>query len=499
MNIELLFASPLDIAAPVLLLPLWSGGELSSEARALDEKLGGLIRSVLEEDAFKPSVGATRVLHTPSLSAGRLVLLGLGAREKFSLVKWTQAVARGARVVRSLKRSQAALLLPSCDLSLEELAQGATEGTILGLHLYNDFKTDAETKALTVLDSLSLVASDEARRGELERGVHQGKIIAQGNLLARALVNAPSNTKSPQSLALVAQSIADEHKMRCEVWDEDKMREEKMGALFAVGVGSDNPSRFIILEYAAEGHEEDAPIVLVGKGMTFDSGGYSIKPATSMEDMKDDMAGAAIVLGVMEAVGQMKPQQRIIGLIPSAENMIAGNAMRPGDIISARNGLTIEVLNTDAEGRLILADALSYATELKPRAIVDYATLTGAIRVALGTEGAGLFSNDDALAEGIAKAGEHSGDKVWRFPLWDEYKDYMKGTISDLKNIGPERAAGSIAAAIFLEKFVGAGIPWAHLDVAAVSLIREDKPLCARGATGFGVRLTLDWLQNLQS
>ncbi len=497
MNSELLFASPLELDSPALLLPLWSGGELSTEARALDEKLGGLLSSVIEEDAFKPTVGATRVLHTPALGTPRLILLGLGARDKFSLVKWTQAVARGARAVRSIKRSRAALLLPECDLPPAELAQGATEGAMLGLHLYNDFKTDAETRALTVLETLSLLPGDESKRAELERGIERGQVLAGANLLARALVNAPSNTKSPQSLALAAQSIADEHGLRCEVWDEDRLRAEKMDALFAVGVGSDNPSRFIILEHAPEGHEQDAPIVLVGKGMTFDSGGYSIKPAASMEDMKDDMAGAAIVLGVLEAVGRLKPRQRIIGLIPSAENMVAGNAMRPGDIVSARNGLSIEILNTDAEGRLILADALSYATELKPRAIVDYATLTGAIRVALGTEGAGLFANDDALAQGLARAGEHSGDKVWRFPLWDEYKDSMKGTISDLKNIGPERSAGSIVAAIFLEKFVGPDIAWAHLDVAAVSLIREDKPLCARGATGFGVRLTLDWLQQL--
>ena len=497
MNIEFLFSSPLEVSSPALLLPLWSGSEMPPQARAIDEKLGGLLSSIIEEDAFKASVGSTRIVHTSELAVGRVILLGLGAREKFSLVKWTQAVARGARAVRAIKRSQAALTLPECDLSLEELAQGAVEGAMLGLHIYNDFKTDAETKALTTLETLSLISNDESKRADLERGAERGRVISEANLSARALVNAPSNTKSPQSMALTAQNLASEHGLRCEVWDEDKLREEKMDSLYAVGMGSDNKPRFIILEHAPQGHEDEAPVVLVGKGMTFDSGGYSIKPAASMEDMKDDMAGAAVVLGVMEAVGRTKPARRIIGLIPTAENMVAGNAMRPGDIISARNGLTIEVLNTDAEGRLILADALSYATELKPRAIIDYATLTGAIRIALGTEGAGLFSNDDALSEGVAKSGEKTGDKVWRFPLWDEYKDYMKGTISDLKNIGPERAAGSIAAAIFLEKFVGAGIPWAHLDIAAVSLLREDRPLCARGATGFGVRLTLDWLEQL--
>jgi leucyl aminopeptidase len=500
MNTQILFSPASDISSPVLLLPLWLSSELPGHAQVLDEKLGGLLKSVVEEDGFKASVGATRVVHAPQHSTPRVILLGLGAREKFSAVKWTQAVARGARGVRAIKKTQAALILPECDVAPGALAQGAVEGALLGLHMYNDFKTDAESKALAPLESLSLIAPDESQREELEAGIARGTVAAQANIAARGWVNAPSNTKSPQFLALTAERIARENNLKCEVWDDARIREEKMDALYAVGMGSDNPSRFIILEHAPAGHEGDAPIVLVGKGMTFDSGGYSLKPPTSMEDMKDDMAGAAVVLGVMEAVGKTQPAQRIIALIPSAENMVSGNAQRPGDIVRARSGLTIEVLNTDAEGRLILADALSYASEMQPapRAVVDYATLTGAIRVALGTEGAGLFSNDDNLAAQLSTSGERTGDRVWRFPLWDEYKDYMKGTVSDLKNIGPERAAGSIAAAIFLEKFVASGIPWAHLDIAAVSLLREDKPLCARGATGFGVRLTLDWLQSLQ-
>lgn len=330
----------------------------------------------------------------------------------------------------------------------------------------------------------------------MQSGLEAGRLAAEATLRARGWVNMPSNKKSPQFFALAAQKIAEQNHLRCEIWDEDKIREEKMDALYAVGMGSDNPSRFIILEYAPPGKEQDAPIILVGKGMSFDSGGYSLKPSPAMENMKDDMAGAAAVLGAMSAIAQLKPNQRVMALVPSAENMISGRAQRPGDIVTARNGKTIEVLNTDAEGRLILADALSYATEQNPKAIIDFATLTGAIGVALGQECAGLFANDDALSDKIVTSGERSGDRVWPLPLWDEYRDAMKGSISDLKNISADRHAGAIVAAVFLEKFVGEDIPWAHLDIASVSLIREERPLSLRGATGFGVRLVLDLLSN---
>ena len=307
-------------------------------------------------------------------------------------------------------------------------------------------------------------------------------------------MNAPSNFKSPEFLAQTARDIAAEKGLKVTVWDEQKIREERMGALYAVGMGSDNPPRFIVLEYAPEGTQNDAPVCLVGKGITFDTGGYSIKPAASMEDMKDDMAGAAIVLGALSVLGDLKINRRVMGIIASAENMVAGNAQRPGDIVTARDGTTIEVLNTDAEGRLVLADALTWASEQKPAVIVDFATLTGAIGIALGQEGAGLFSNDDALAAQLSQSGDETGELIWRFPLWEGYDDYMKGTVSDLKNIGPARRAGSIAAAIFLRHFVGDDVPWAHLDVAAVSLVSSEKHLTQRGATGFGVRLILDYL-----
>ncbi len=496
MNFEVQISDALELATPCLVVPVFQGEAFSDVAAQLDEKLGGLLSSIREEDGFKGTVGETKVLYTTQLAAPRVLLVGLGKREKFSSIKLRNAVARAARAVRSIKRNSFAIVLPQTSLQAGETAQTVVEGISLGLHIFNDFKTDEETKNLTQIENVTLLAADADSSEALQSGITMGEITVEANLRARALVNLPSNKKSPQYFALEAQKIAEENGLRCEVWDENKLLEENMGALFAVGMGSDNPARFIILDYVPEGQENQRPLILVGKGMSFDSGGYSLKPSTSMEDMKDDMAGAAVVLATMSVIAKLQPQLRIMALIPTAENMVSGRAMRPGDIYTARNGKTIEVLNTDAEGRLILADALSYATEQNPIAIIDYATLTGAISIALGQECAGLFANDDELANKVTQAGENTGDRVWRFPLWDEYRDYMKGTISDLKNMGPERRAGSIVAAVFLEKFVGDDIPWAHLDIAAVSLLREDRPLTARGATGFGVRLTLDLLKN---
>jgi leucyl aminopeptidase len=421
-----------------------------------------------------------------------VVLLGLGKRNKVSAESLRKAAAKAARVVRGIKRESFAFALPGLkNIKPEEAAAAVTEGIVLGLHVYNDLKTDKD-KPTEIVQATLLSHSAKAA----QRGVAQAQLYAKANLRARSLVNLPSNLKSPEFLAEQARQIAEDTGLRCEAWDENQIIAERMGALYGVGMGSDNPPRFIVLEYCPPGREQEQPIILVGKGMTFDTGGYSIKPSAGMEDMKDDMAGAAVVLATMEALGELKPARRVLGIVPTAENMVNGHAQRPGDVVRARNGKTIEVLNTDAEGRLILADALSYASELKPAAIIDFATLTGAIGIALGQEAAGLFPNNQELADRIRAAGESSGDRVWPLPMWDEYKEHVKGTVSDVKNMGKDRYAGSIAGAIFLEHFVGDGIPWAHLDIAAVSFIREDRPLSQRGATGFGVRLTLELLRN---
>ncbi len=494
MNIQIQTGVPLDFAAPCLLLPIWADEPLTGPAAALDQKLGGLVAEIIAGDGFKAAIGDTRVMYPgENAAAGRVILLGLGKKAAFSTSKLRHAVAKGARAARSLKKASFALALPRfSEISSEEAALGAAEGITLGLHVFNDFKTDKDKP--TEIESAAILVEGDLKAAR--RGGETARILSDASLRARALVNAPSNLKTPEFIATAAREMAAEKGLKCEVWDEKRILDEKMGALYAVGMGSENPARFIVLEYVPRGLENEAPLALVGKGMSFDTGGYSLKPSTSMEDMKDDMAGAAAVLGAMSALADLKITRRVLGVIPSAENMISGRAQRPGDIVTARNGKTIEVLNTDAEGRLILADALSWVSEQKPAAIIDLATLTGAIGIALGQEAAGIFSNDDALANALLQSGEKTGERLWRFPIWEEYRDYMKGTISDLKNIGPERRAGSIAGAIFLENFVEKGIPWAHLDIAAVALLREDRPLTARGATGFGARLLLDYLRN---
>lgn len=498
MQIEVRASSPREVETPCLILFVWQDEPLSGLAAEIDDSMDGLINQFID-DGFKRSPGEVRmVYHVPVLKAARAILVGVGKRDKFCAKNLQRAVSRAARTARGIKREGLAFVLPDSDaLTPEQTATAITEGAVLGLHVYHEFKTDEETKNLTKVKTVTLLASTPKDEAELQRGVDYGLVASQASIRARELVELPSNKKSPVYLALQAHSIAREHEnLSCEVWDENRLREENMNAFIGVGQGSDNPPRLIKLEYSPEKRSDEAPLIFVGKGVTFDTGGYSLKPATSMEDMKDDMAGAAVVLAAMEAIAKLKPNRRVIGLIGSVENMISGKAQRPGDIVQARNGKTIEVLNTDAEGRLVLADVLSYASELNPAMIVDFATLTGAIGIALGNECAGLFSNDDELIEKIRTAGDATGERVWPFPMWDDYKDHIKGAVADIKNTGKERRAGSISAAKFLENFVGDGIPWAHVDIAATAYVREDRPLSAGGATGFGARLALELLKS---
>jgi leucyl aminopeptidase len=484
MQIVVSTQNPLEISSGVLILPLFSGEERSGALAQLDKSLDGLLSDLIENDGFKAKTGENRLVYTPNSQSKRLLLLGLGEKSKFSTHALRKAAGKSVKALKTLKKTEFAFVLPDV---IEGEAQAVSEGLILSSHSFDDFKSGEKFKFETV----TLVTSKgEAAQAEAERA----ELICKANLKARYLVNLPSNLKSPEYLARQAEEIAQENGFKITVWDESKILEERMGALYGVGMGSDNKPRFIVIEYAPEGTENDAPIALVGKGMTFDSGGYSIKPAASMEDMKDDMAGAALVLGVMSAVKPLGIKKRILGIIASAENMVSSNAQRPGDIVTARNGKTIEVLNTDAEGRLILADALSWACEQNPAQVINFATLTGAIVMALGQEGAGLFSNNDELSSEIEKSGLTSNEKLWRFPLWEDYDEKMKGTVSDLKNISGERGAGSIVAAVFLREFVTENTPWAHLDIAGVSLVRSEKHHTERGATGFGVRLMLDYL-----
>jgi leucyl aminopeptidase len=353
------------------------------------------------------------------------------------------------------------------------LAQGAWQ--------FLDMKRPAEERKAP-LERVEILAPDDHEA--YAAGHHIGAALGAGQTLARGIQVLPGNICTPTYVGRAAEELAGRHGMAVTVLDKAAIVREKMGALLAVAQGSLEEPRFIVLEYKGT---EDAPVVLVGKGVTFDTGGISIKPAQNMEDMKYDMSGAAAVLGTFEVLGRLKPAVHVIGLIPSTENMPSGNAVKPGDVITSHLGKTIEVINTDAEGRLILCDALSWARRYHPACAIDIATLTGAVVVALGNTAAGVMGSDDALVEEVRQAGELAGERVWPLPLWDEYRDLMKSDIADVKNAGG-RPAGSISAGWFLREFVD-GFPWAHLDIAGTAYTDREDPTRVKGPTGIGVRL----------
>ena len=367
------------------------------------------------------------------------------------------------------------------------------EGAILGTYRFTSYKSGEDDDNNNELEGLTLVEFDAAKQTDIENGSDAGRIIAEAACLARDLASHPGNEMTPVILAGRAEAMARETGLRCEVFDDERIEGEGMRTIQAVAQGSAQPPRFIVLEHGGE-DPEAAPAVLIGKGITFDSGGISIKGSEGMWDMKFDMGGAAAVIGAMQAVARLDLPVRTIGLVAASENMPGSRALKPGDIIRSMLGKTIEIRSTDAEGRLVLADAVAYAARYKPCAAIDLATLTGACIIALGHEASGLFSNDDALASEIAAAGERTGEIAWRLPILDGHREQMKSDIADLKNTGG-RGGGAITGAAFIEAFVQ-DFPWAHLDIAGTACAQKDQPHIPRGGTGVGVRLLVDLLRN---
>jgi leucyl aminopeptidase len=324
--------------------------------------------------------------------------------------------------------------------------------------------------------------------------MREGVIVAEAQNFARTLINEPSNRMTPTILGQKAAEMAREFGLKCEVHGAEKLRELKMGAFLGVAQGSDEPPALIVMHYEPANAAAGPVLGLVGKGITFDSGGLSLKPADSMEKMKYDMAGGASMIAAMRAIAQLKPAVRVIGVVCATENMVSGKAQKPGDVQIAMSGKSIEVLNTDAEGRLVLADGLFYARQLGATHLIDAATLTGAVAIALGQVNAGVFSNDEAVYEQFAKALETSGEKFWRLPLEDEYRDQIQSSIADIRNTGLTRYGGATNAAMFLREFVGE-TPWVHLDIAGVAWLDADKPWIARGPSGVGVRSIVEWVR----
>jgi leucyl aminopeptidase len=435
---------------------------------------------------FNGKPGEMAVLHQPQgIKAKRLVVVGGGKSEKFDAAALRKAVGTAVRSLKQKGVKKLAWMLAAGS------AEAAVEGAILGNYEPDMHKPSTEAKPLEVFDLVAAAKSDE-----LEQSFKRGVILAGAQNFTRDLANEPANKLPPSVLAERAVAMAHEYRLDCEVLDQDRMRQLGMGSLLGVAMGSDAPPAFIVIRYQpANPTPASDHLALIGKGVTFDSGGISIKPAEHMDQMKYDMCGGAAVIGAMQAIAQLKPKVRVTAFIPAVENMLSGRAQRPGDIVKSLSGKTIEVLNTDAEGRLILNDAITYAKKLGCTHLVDAATLTGAVVVALGHVNTGVFTNDDALVERVLAAAKSEGEKMWRMPMDDEYKELLKSTFADLANIGG-RWGGAISAAWFLKEFAE-DTPWVHLDIAGTAWLDDAKPFLAKGPTGVGVRtftnLAMNW------
>jgi len=419
----------------------------------------------------------------------RVLLVGLGEKKKLTLERYRRAAATAAKRGRTLKAKRIALFLPPIDGRAGDVIAAMAEAAYLSLYRFEKYISKKNDDASTV-EEVTFCTDKSALLKLGETSVRDAQIVAEATCLARDLANAPGNEIYPETLAEAACESSERHGFSATVLDEREIKELGMGGVIGVSQGSTHPPRFLILEY---GRPSKRTVVLVGKGVTFDTGGISLKPSASMAEMKMDMSGAAAVIGTFEAVARLKLPVHLVGLIPAVENMPGGSSIRPGDILRHCNGKTSEVDNTDAEGRLILADALAYADKYHPAAVIDLATLTGACVVALGHHATGMMGNDRGLLDRLRSAGEKSYERVWELPLFDEYEKLIKSDVADIKNVGG-RWAGAITAGWFLKKFIG-DYKWAHLDIAGTAILEESTDYAPKGGSGVGVRLLTEFLR----
>jgi leucyl aminopeptidase len=456
-----------------------------------NELTGGWIDEVVNAGECKGKLLDSALLHRPAgFKAKRLLVAGAGKFSDFTTAELRKVAGAALRQLKAKGAKTIALALDE-GFSAPEHVAAAAEGAILGDYEPDRYKTEKNDKK--VVDGFTVVVT--ALNDAMEAALERGRVVAESQNFTRDLVSEPANRLTPSLLAECARQVAAEHGLECEVLDQGRMQQLGMGALLGVAQGSSEPPALIILRYRPDGAAAGTHLGLVGKGVTFDTGGISIKPSDGMEKMKYDMAGGAAVLGAMRAIAQLKPAVPVTGLIPAVENMPGSRAQRPGDIVATLSGKTVEVLNTDAEGRLILADAITYARRLGCTHLVDAATLTGAVVVALGHVNVGVFGNNDLLLRRVLASAKAEGEKMWHMPLDDDYKEQLKSPFADIPNIG-NRWGGAITAAMFLKEFVE-DTPWVHLDIAGTAWLEEGKAFLAKGPSGVPVRtfvnLALDW------
>lgn len=463
----------------------------------LDAATGGVIKSVIDSEELKGKEGETVYLHlsrTPGIKAQRLLLIGAGDRQDYQAAQVSQLAGTAARFLRG-KNVKSLGIVTRAEGDPETVASAAVEGVFIGIFELDKYRTvDKEER---VIDRLVIVG-EGANQEAVERGVKRGQIIGASVNFTRDLANEPGASMTPSDMADRARDIAKEFGLSVDVLDQARMEQEGMGSLLSVSRGSDQPPKLIVLKYtpAKVNKNETELLAFVGKGITFDSGGISLKPGENMELMKYDMTGGATVLGAMRAVAQLKPSMSLLGVVPCSENLPSGKATKPGDIVRAMTGKTIEVINTDAEGRLVLADAIAYAKKLGATQIIDMATLTGAVSIALGDVNTAVIGTDQKLIDEIIGAGKEVGEKFWQLPLDKEYSKQIKSDIADIKNVGG-RKAGTITAAAFLKEFAD-GISWAHLDIAGTAWGDEVKPYRSKGPTGVAVRTLINIVRRLE-
>ncbi|MEN6357187.1 MAG: leucyl aminopeptidase [Armatimonadota bacterium] len=458
---------------------------------AVDQALHGAISDAIRDEEFDGNLGDTLVIRTlGTIPAKYVIVVGLGKNADFDLLKAMRASARAARKCRELRAKTVSSILHGAGiggLPVEDCARAVTLGAIFGTYEYTDLKTEKVKE--NPIEQFNIVELSGDKLDSIASGIAKAQVVGDEVIFARDLANAPSNIVTPAYLADLAERIAGETGLECRVMDRAAIESAGMGLLAAVARGSKVEPRFIELRYCSE--KPSKTVAIVGKGITFDSGGYSLKPSEYMYGMKDDMSGAAAVLAAMQAVGREKPGLNVIGLIPATENMIGPAAIHPGDVFTSYSGKSVEVNNTDAEGRLILADAVAYADKLGVDEIIDVATLTGACVVALGRELNGVFGTDDAMVDKLINAGRSCGEIMWRLPLYDDYKENLKSDVADLKNTG-SREGGAISAALFIKSFVGE-TAWAHIDLSASS-VEKDTDLARKGSTGSGAGTLVEYL-----
>ncbi len=484
--------APAQVKTALLAVPVTDKGLEESLVPSLDRPLEGRLHALVRKSGFSGRRGTSLLAPTHGLlPAGHVLLAGVGKPEEDGLHGWRVAGAVTAREAGRLWADEAVFMLPP-DRETEPMVGAVAEGALLNAYRFTRYRSNDVHSGR--LRRLVLGRTSSGRNGALARALRRAGTTASAVCLARDLVNEPPSTATASYLSEQAAAHCRGEGLKVDVWGRRRIEQLKMAGLLAVNQGSREEPRFIRMRYRPKGTPRKK-VVLIGKGITFDSGGLSLKSARSMETMKLDMAGAAAVIGVMSVLPELAPNAEVVGMVPATDNLPDGGAQKPGDVIRYPNGKTVEVMNTDAEGRLILADALVLAAREKPDCMIDLATLTGACIVALGNELAGLFSNDEDLADRLAACGRDAGESLWRLPLAAEYREDIKSHVADIKNVGGG-SAGAVTAALFLREFVGE-VPWAHLDIAGPAFAAKERLTCPKGGTGFGVRTLLNLLRGM--